>query len=87
MSASDVAVKLKEERESNPERYYKAMGYPDAEGLAMDPFISGSYDYGVIVGALWMARLVESGISDVKNRKRYFVNGVEVSGAEMTGEK
>lgn len=87
MTAADVAVKLEEERKCNPERYYKGMGAPEAEDLSMDPFVSGSYDYGVLVGALWMARLVESGISDVKNRKRYFVNGVEVSGAEMTGEK
>ena len=70
MPAADVAGKLTEERKSNPERYYKGMGAPDAEDLAMDPFVSGSYDYGVLVGALWMARLVQDGITDVRNRKR-----------------
>ena len=75
MTSMDVTRKLREERENDPERYYKGMGVPDSEDLAMD--VSGSYDYGVIIGALWMARLVESGIADVR-RKRVFVNGVEV---------
>ena len=54
----DVVKKLKDERERDPERYYKGMGIPDPEGTLMDSFVSGSYDYGVLIGALWMARLV-----------------------------
>ena len=91
MTPVEVTRRLKEELDRDPERFYSGLGVPDAEGLAMN--VSGSYEYGVIIGALWMARLVENGIADVRcPRKRIFINGVEVGdvlydGTEMTGVK
>lgn len=93
MTSMDVTRKLREEKENDPERYYKGMGIPDPEGTLMDSFVSGSYDYGVLIGALWMARLVQNGVSGVRcPKKRVYINGVEVGdvlydGTEKTGKK
>jgi len=54
MTVNEIIVALEKMKAEDPERFYKALGYGDQGAGIMSRFVSGSYELGLVAGALWM---------------------------------
>ena len=54
MTVNEIISALEKIQAEDPKRFYDALGYGDQGVNVMDMFISGSYELGLVAGALWM---------------------------------
>lgn len=59
MTANEIIIALEKMKAEDPERFYKALGYGDHGACIMKQFVSGSYELGLVAGALWMRDIFE----------------------------
>ena len=51
---NEIISALEKIQAEDPKRFYDALGYGDQGVNVMNMFISGSYELGLVAGALWM---------------------------------
>lgn len=54
MTVNEIISALEKIQAEDPKRFYDALGYGDQGVNVMNMFISGSYELGLVAGALWM---------------------------------
>lgn len=59
MTVNEIISALEKIQAEDPKRFYDALGYGDQGVNIMNRFISGSYELGLVAGALWMMDIFE----------------------------
>lgn len=59
MTVNEIIAALEGMKTEDPERFYNALGYGDQGAGIMSRFVSGSYELGLVAGALWMLDIFE----------------------------
>ena len=54
MTTDEIIGELAEIKRQDPEGFYNGLGLGDGGVHILDPFFSGSYELGLVVGAKWM---------------------------------
>ena len=54
MTVNEIISALEKIQAEDPKKFYDALGYGDQGVNVMNMFISGSYELGLVAGALWM---------------------------------
>lgn len=76
MTTDEIISALEEIKQTDPERFYNALGFGDEGTNIMHGFVSGSYELGLVAGALWAFNLL--GMDTSQKQLRKFLPGEAV---------
>ena len=76
MKVNEIISALEEIKNNEPRRFHNALGFGDDGVDILHPFVSGSYELGLVAGALWAFNLL--GMDTSQKQLRKFLPGESV---------
>ena len=76
MKVNEIISALQEIRDNDPRRFHNALGFGDDGVNILHPFVSGSYELGLVAGALWAFNRLGMDTNEQESRK--FLPGEQV---------